>query len=72
MEDDPLQTIIEIQGQIIAMRRGAAAFPDPKLQAAYFHIADLIEHFVRELDRATAETALLSLRYADDRGAVHS
>jgi hypothetical protein len=36
MEDDPLQAIIEIQGQIMAMRRGAAAFPDPKLQAAYF------------------------------------
>jgi len=55
MEDDPLQTIIEIQGQIIAMRRGAAAFPDPKLQAAYFHIADLIEHFVRRRRQETVD-----------------
>jgi hypothetical protein len=53
MKDDSLQTIIEIQGQIIAMRRGASAFPNPQLQAAYLHIADLIEQFVREFDRAT-------------------
>jgi hypothetical protein len=52
MEDDQMKAIIDIQGQIIAMRRGAAAFPDPKLQAAYLQIADLIEHFVREFDRA--------------------
>jgi hypothetical protein len=53
MEDESLETIIEIQGQIIAIRRGASAFPDPRLQATYLHIADLIEHFVREFDRAT-------------------
>jgi hypothetical protein len=51
MEDDSLQTIIEIQGQLIAMRRGAAAFPDPKIQEFYLYIADLIEQFVREFDR---------------------
>jgi hypothetical protein len=52
MEDDPLQTIIAIQGQIIAMRRGASAFPDPKLQEIYLTIADMVEQFAREFDRA--------------------
>jgi hypothetical protein len=41
------------KGQIIAMRRGASAFPDPKLQEIYLSLADLIEQFVREFDRAT-------------------
>ena len=51
MEGGSLQTIVEIQGQIIAMRQGAAAFRDPKIEAFYLYIADLIEQFVREFDR---------------------
>ena len=52
MDDESLQPIIEIQGKIIAMRRGADAFADLKIQAFYLHIADLIEQYVREYDRA--------------------
>jgi hypothetical protein len=43
---------LRYRGKIIAMRRAADAFPDLKIQAFYLHIADLIEQYVREYDRA--------------------
>ena len=52
MEDEPLQIIIEIQGQIVAIRRVASALADPKLQEIYLAIADLLEQIAREYDAA--------------------
>jgi hypothetical protein len=52
MEVDCLKAIAEIQGQILALRLGASALPDPKLQEFYLTIADLVEQFTQEFDRA--------------------
>jgi hypothetical protein len=55
MEDDSLQSLVEIQKQLLAIRCEAAEVRDPKLRAAYLHIAELIEIVVREFDRAKTE-----------------
>jgi hypothetical protein len=51
MEKSQLEKIIEIQGQIIEIRRGAFASTDPAFQEMYLTIADLMESLARELDR---------------------
>jgi hypothetical protein len=51
MEDDSLQNLVEIQGELLAIRCGAAEVRDPNLRAAYLVVADLIEIVVREFDR---------------------
>ena len=52
MHNDALQIVMEIQGQIVAIRRLATAFADPELQEIYLAVAELLEQTAREYDRA--------------------